>query len=220
MHGSDIKYVHGLTDEYREPAAHLYDAAFGAKFSAAVPSRESRIELLAKSFRLEFAFGAIAADRLIGLAGYKSLKGSFTGGMDYKTLISHLGVIRGNWAAIVFSLYERKPSPGELLMDGIAVDERMRGKGVGTRLLDNLADFVAAEQYQTIRLDVIDTNPGAQRLYERNGFVVTRTERFEYLRWFLGFGASSTMARTIAETAAPNVVTDHAAPGVILENRT
>ena len=46
---------------------------------------------------------------------------------------------------------------------------------------------------------MIDTNTGARRLYERHGFVTTKTERFEWLRAVLGFGASSTMIRTLRE---------------------
>jgi ribosomal protein S18 acetylase RimI-like enzyme len=113
--------------------------------------------------------------------------------MSYRQLISQLGFIRGNRAAILFSLYERKPVPGELLMDGIAVASKMRGKGIGTRLLEELIAHARREQFEQIRLDVIDTNPQARKLYERNGFVETKTEHFGYLRWLLGFGASTTM---------------------------
>ena len=52
-----------------------------------------------------------------------------------------------------------------------------------------------------VRLDVIDTNHGAQRLYERSGFVPLRIEKFPYLRWLLGFGASTTMEFRIADAA-------------------
>jgi ribosomal protein S18 acetylase RimI-like enzyme len=102
-------------------------------------------------------------------------------------------LVRGNWAALIFSLYERRPLPGRLLMDGIAVREGLRGRGIGTRLLQQLSDYAAQQGYESIRLDVIDINPGARRLYERYGFEAIKTERFEYLRWLIGFGGATTM---------------------------
>ncbi len=79
-------------------------------------------------------------------------------------------------------------------MDGIVVDPAYRGKGIGTRLFSSLIEFGNTEKYSTIRLDVIDTNPGARKLYERLGFYEEKTERFEFLRGLLGFGASTTMS--------------------------
>lgn len=195
------EFVHGIPEELRDSAARLYDSAFGEKFAAAVPDKTRRIELLAHSFQLEFAFCAVRGRQLVGLVGYASGSGSLTGGITYRRLLSHLGFFRGHRAAIVFSLYERKAASGEMVMDGIAVDERMRGRGIGTRLLSLLQNHAAKEGFKTIRLDVIDTNPDAKRLYERNGFVVTGTQRFGYLRWLLGFGASSTMIRAVEATS-------------------
>ena len=83
-------------------------------------------------------------------------------------------------------------------MDGIAVAPDMRGQGIGARLLDLITDYAADQQFETIRLDVVDTNPQARKLYERKGFVATKTEQFEWLRWLLGFGAVTTMVKSLA----------------------
>ncbi len=191
----NIELVHGIPEEMRRTAVSLYDDAFGAKFAVAVSSPERRIALLENSLNLRFAFGAIANGELVGLAGYKTNLGSFTDGMTYRILIQCLGLIRGNWAALIFSLYERSLKPQELLMDGIVVDAKVRRRGIGTLLLDKLTAFAGSDGYNSVRLDVIDTNPSARRMYERNGFVPTHTEKFGYLRWLLGFGASTTMIR-------------------------
>jgi len=192
-----IEYVRGIPESLRHEAAQVYDAAFGSKFAVAVRSPDARIELLSRSFLLPFAFAAICDDRLVGLAGFHTTDGSLTGGMNYKLLVSTLGIFRANWAALIFSLYERNPLPKELLMDGIAVHPEMRGQGIGSRLLSEVISFAAQEGYNQVRLDVIDANPAARRLYERNGFVAIKTEHFGYLRWLLGFGASTTMIRSV-----------------------
>lgn len=47
--------------------------------------------------------------------------------------------------------------------------------------------------YDYIQLDVIDTNEGAKRLYERKGFEQTQVHKFPYLKGLLGFGGVTTM---------------------------
>lgn len=190
-------YQHGIPAHFRAQAASLYDSAFGAKLAVAIPQEALRIPLLADSLDLDFAFAAIAEEKLIGLAGYKTAAGSLTGGLTYAQLIRRLGWLRGNRAAIVLGLYERSMKAGELLMDGIVVDAAWRGRGVGTGLLSEIVRFATEQGYDSVRLDVIDTNPGARRLYERRDFVATKTESFGYLRWLLGFGASTTLVRRI-----------------------
>lgn len=182
----------------RDYAAALYDDAFGPKFAVAVPDPAQRRSLLKSALNLSFSFAAIVDNRLVGLAGYRTAAGSFTDGMTFRSLTRHLGWLRGIWAAGVFSLYERPLKSGELLMDGIVVDANVRGNGIGTMLLETLVAFARDSGFDSVRLDVIDTNPAARRMYERNDFVAISTENFGYLRWFLGFGAATTLVRTIA----------------------
>ena len=183
----------------RYRAAQLYDVAFGSKLSLAVPDDERRVDMLAKGFLLQHSISAIADGDLVGLAGFSTSEGSLTSGIQYRSLLSDLGFFSGNRAAAVFSVYDRQARAGELLMDGIVVDASSRGQGIGTRLFSGLTELAKERGYSTIRLDVIDTNPGARRLYERLGFVPKNTERFEFLRWLLGFGASTTMIYTLQD---------------------
>ena len=189
----------GTPESVRHRAAQLYDVAFGSKSSLAVPDKKRRIDLLAKGLVLEHSISAIANGDLVGLAGFSTSDGSLTGGIEYRSLLSDLGFVGGNRAAAVFSLYDRQSREGELLMDGIVVDASCRGQGIGTRLFSCLIELARERGYSTIRLDVIDTNPGARRLYERLGFVAESTERFEFLRWLLGFGASTTMIYSLQD---------------------
>lgn len=189
----EIEYAVGIPASLRGQAIILFEQAFGVKLGLANPNDEGRHQLLTKALHLDYAIAAIRHDGLVGLAGFKTDDGAFTGGISYRRLIDNLGVIQGNRAAWVLSLYARKPIPGELVMDGIAVHKDVRGCGVGGRLLSELRKHAVANGYDQIRLDVIDTNRAARRLYERNGFVASETRTFEYLRWLLGFGNSTTM---------------------------
>lgn len=62
---------------------------------------------------------------------------------------------------------------------------------------------VIRQGYCALRLDVIDTNPVARRLYERVGFQPVRTERFPYMKWLLGFAAATQMQFDLKPGARP-----------------
>ncbi|USD64062.1 GNAT family N-acetyltransferase [Vibrio sp. SCSIO 43136] len=189
----DISIEQGWSRVHAIKVAQLYEEAFGRKFLLAIPSRAQRIEILAKSFQPDFSFVAIKDGRIVGLAGFNVTSGSLTGGIDAQGLINHLGLWSGLRACAIFGLYERAASKNQLVMDGIAVESDSRGAGIGSLLLDAIIAYATQEGYQSVRLDVIDSNPRAKRLYETKGFVATKVEHFPYLKWLLGFSGSTTM---------------------------
>lgn len=189
----EVIYQLGIPEPLRGQAVDLYDNAFGAKFALAIPDIDKRRNLLADALVLDFAFAAIQNDQLVGLAGFQNEQGSLTKGINLERLLQHLGWLGGLRAMLVFSLYEREPETGELLMDGIAVNQAWRGQGIGGALLTNLKKYASEQGFENIRLDVIDTNSDAKRLYERQGFVAVHTEDFGFLREWLGFGSATRM---------------------------
>ncbi len=58
----------------------------------------------------------------------------------------------------------------------IASDEA-RGTGVGSMLLGAAMDFCRAQAYPKVQLWTFDELHAARRLYEKNGFALTRTQR-------------------------------------------
>ncbi|MCF6289321.1 MAG: GNAT family N-acetyltransferase [Proteobacteria bacterium] len=202
MSANEIIYQIGLPEQFRSDAVKLYDEAFGKKISVAIRSDESRKLLLNNCLMLEYSIIALSNGELIGIAGFNTLNGSLTGGITYQLLRVQLGFIKGNWAALIFSLYSRKPKQGELVMDGIAVQADFRGKGVGSRLLEEMENYATKHEFNSIRLDVIDINSKAKKLYERKGFKVVKIEHFPYLRRFLGFGGNTTMKLSLEKNAS------------------
>lgn len=185
----------------RAEAAGLYDAAFGAKLSIAIPDKASRLAVLQDAFSPDFCFVAMSGEELVGIAGFKTEAGSLTGRIGVGALRARLGFWKGMRALLVLALFDRPLQKGQLLMDGISVSPAMRGSGVGSALLHQLIAHARARGCEAIRLDVIDTNPAARRLYERIGFVATKTESFSHLRWLLGFGAATTMEYALQASA-------------------
>ena len=189
----DVIITRGFPDTLRTQVAALYEAAFGPKLAVAIPDASVRLKILEEAFNPSHSFVAISGTQVLGIAGFKTEHGALTAGMTAQLLRDRLGVLGSIRAIAVLMLLQRSLSPGELLMDGISVSPEARGGGIGTKLLTCLKQFAAAEGYRTIRLDVIDTNPGARRLYERLGFVSTKTSHFPYLRCLLGFSAATTL---------------------------
>ncbi len=71
---------------------------------------------------------------------------------------------------MILSVLERDLKPGVFQLDGICVATEARGQGVGTLLLRAIKDEAQGLGMHEVQLDVIDTNPRARILDEREGF--------------------------------------------------
>lgn len=188
-----IGITNGWEQKHQVRIAELYDEAFGAKLSSALPDKSSRIDILANSFKPNYSFVAFDGETPIGIAGFSDKSGALTGGLQASDLVKRLGVIKGSIACLILSLFEREPEKEELVMDGIVIDKDYRGQGIGSMLLDKIIEYAVNNGFKSVRLDVIDTNPRAKKLYESKGFTVSNEEFFPYLKWLVGFSGSTTM---------------------------
>ncbi|MCP9970336.1 GNAT family N-acetyltransferase [Actinomadura madurae] len=177
-------------------AAELYWDAFGRKLGPALNPPDKAVSFLTAHLNADRAVCALLDGQLVGLAGYQLDGRALTGGSASAVLRAY-GHLRGLHRLLLLTLFERHPVPGQLVMDGIAVDAGIRGRGVGSLLIEEVAAVAAEQDCREIRLDVIDTNPRARALYERRDFTAVRTERTPYLRGLLGFGAVTTMRRPV-----------------------
>ncbi|MFG3310006.1 GNAT family N-acetyltransferase [Streptomyces wuyuanensis] len=177
-------------------AAELYWDAFGRKLGPALNPPDKAVSFLAAHLNADRAVCALLDGQLVGLAGYQLDGRALTGGSASDVLHAY-GHLRGLHRLLLLALFERHPAPGQLVMDGIAVDPGIRSRGVGSLLIEEVATVAAEQNCREIRLDVIDTNPRARALYERRDFTAVRTERTPYLRGLLGFGAVTTMRRSV-----------------------
>ncbi|MEY7976152.1 GNAT family N-acetyltransferase [Streptomyces pilosus] len=183
--------------------AELYWEAFGRKLGPALNPADKAVPFIAAHLNTDRAVCALLDGRIVGLAGYQHGGRALTGGSAGAVLRAY-GHLRGLHRLLLLALFERRPAPGQLVMDGIAVDPDLRGRGVGSLLIEEVAAVAAEQDCREIRLDVIDTNPRARALYERRGFTAVRTEHAPYLRGLLGFGAVTTMRRPVGTGSGEN----------------
>lgn len=185
--------IDGFPDRDRNEIARMYWAAFGPKLGVAIGPSDKAITLLSEMLNPASSIVARAGDgELLGVAGYKTPMGAFFS-IDLKVLRRHFGLAGAVWRGVILSLLMRKPRAGTLLMDGIFVSERARGQGVGTFLLSAIKRKARALGCPSVRLDVIDTNPRARQLYEREGFHAVAVRRLGPFRHIFGFGSATTM---------------------------
>ncbi|WP_078628237.1 GNAT family N-acetyltransferase [Streptomyces sp. NRRL F-2664] len=176
----------------------MYWEAFGRKLGAALGPPERGRAFIARHLHRDRGVVALAPGgrHVVGVAGYRLGGRGLTGG-GVRDVLTGYGHLRGLPRLAVLALLERTPRPGELVMDGIAVEASHRGMGTGSRLLAEIAAVAAEAGCSRIRLDVVDVNPRARALYERHGFRAVRTERTPYLKGLMGFGAVTTMHRAV-----------------------
>ena len=187
----------GFEEAERDRVADLFWQAFSGKLGF-VLGGEARGKAFVASV-LDARFALVARDaqgELSGVLGFKTQDGGLVGG-EMRDLARVYGWFGALWRGPVLSLLERELQPDVFQLDGIFVAEGARGLGVGTALLEAAHGQAEAMGASRIELDVIDTNPKAQRLYERMGYVVTKQEDLGPLRHLFGFKTAYRMARVI-----------------------
>jgi len=187
----------GLHGHLRPQAARIYWEAFGGKLGRVLGPDDRAITFFERVIRTDHCLAALDdAGELIGIAGFKTPSGSFAGG-GWGDLVAVYGPWGGRWRGCLLRCLGREVDNDRFLVDGICVSRRHRGKGVGSLLLAALYDEAVQRGYRSIRLDVIDANWRARALYERQGFLATRTERMGPFRHLFGFAAATTMVRPL-----------------------
>ena len=198
----EFHVVRGIEDRHKRRAAEIYAGAFERYFATSPMARRHLADILTKAIDPEMAFAAVDRnDRLLGLVGMQIGRRHFVD-LGLPQLRARFGLWRGLLILAQLSYMMRVSRRGQLLLDGIATDPTARGKGLGTALLGAVSDFARGD-FHEIRLDVVDTNPKARRLYERLGFHAARTVKLPiFLSRKIGFTASVTMIKPLREPVA------------------
>jgi ribosomal protein S18 acetylase RimI-like enzyme len=192
-----IELRKGLPDRLRAEGAALYWEAFGGKLGPVLGPDDRAHRFLTRVLRPDHCVTAWDDEgRLLGLAGFKTPEGSLAGG-SLADLRAVYGALGAQWRAGALWALSREVDNDRFLIDGICVARGLRGQGIGTALLGALYAEARARGYASVRLDVVDTNWRARALYERQGFIATRTVGIGALRFVFGFSASITMVRPL-----------------------
>jgi ribosomal protein S18 acetylase RimI-like enzyme len=193
LEGDRIEIERRLPDHLRDGAVVLFEEAFGDKMRSAIPDRSKRMAFMSRVYDARHVVAARQGDALLGMVGLSTRDGDYRGGLmdigwdprPYRELLGWWGALR---AIANLRMAAHRPARGELYIDGIAVSPLARSRGIGTRLLGEVAAIAREQGMHWVRLHVIDSNPRARALYERVGYRVTKVESFRYLERWIGFG--------------------------------
>ena len=184
----------GLPPDQRAAAARLYWQAFGGKLGRVMGPEGRALAFLNRVIREDHVIAALYGDALLGLIGFKTPQGAFAGG-EMADLRAVYGLTGSLWRGALLQMLSREVDSERFLVDGICVAAEARGLGIGSALIGAICAEARARGYAEVRLDVIDTNPRARALYERQGFTATRTTGMGPLRHVFGFAEATTMVR-------------------------
>lgn len=191
----------GLPEHHRDTAARIYWDAFGGKLGRVMGPKALALDYLRRVMRADHVIIAENAGRLVGLAGFKTPRGSFADG-DWADLRAIYGRFGAVWRLGLLAALTREVDNRRFLVDGICVARDHRGQGIGEALVEALCAEALRRGYAAIRLEVIDSNVRAQSLYERLGFRVVKRDELGLLRHAFGFSSAATMVRDLVVSGA------------------
>ena len=188
----------GLPPELVSSAAELFLSALADKFVPILGDGLKATRLIESSIAISSCFSASEDNILLGVLAVQTKNQNFLN-FSFKEIRTHYGF----WGAIVkgvaLHILQHKTKAKELYVEGAAVVDFARGKGVGTRLFEELMSFAQTQDFKRITLEVIDTNQRALRLYERLGFTVKKRSKIWPVNKIIGwpFNEAILMEQTI-----------------------
>jgi ribosomal protein S18 acetylase RimI-like enzyme len=194
---ANLRITRGFDHAERPRIAALYWEAFGEKLGRLLGPEHKALPYIANALSPDHAFSARDGDgQILGVAGFKSHDGSLVSG-HFSMMVPHYGMAGTVWRMAALAALSSDVDNRRFLIDGLFVAAPFRGQGIGSRLLQSIAQEAADRGYDEIRLDVIDTNGRARALYERRGFEAVARNRTGLLSAVFGFKSATVMVRRL-----------------------
>ena len=183
-----------LPEAHLMEGAALYYTGLQAKLAPVFGPPETALGVIPQALHRSRCLTAFDGDRLVGILGLHGAEGSFLE-PDYRTMVRHYGVAMGMARLGLLMLLDHTLPPGDLYLDGIAVAEPHRGRGIGTALIAAFEERARDNGFQTVSLEVIAANPRARDLYERLGYREVAVHTMGPFSRLFGFRTTVRMAK-------------------------
>jgi ribosomal protein S18 acetylase RimI-like enzyme len=187
----------GVPRTQRKTVAKIFYESFQDKFARIFGDPRKATELIARIIREDRILVALIDGQAVGFAG---LHYNGTNLMKFQLAeivrIYGLSTIRVLLYFLITLLTE--PKANQLHLEVLVVQEQYRNQGIGTKLLRSTIAFAEQQRFSQIRLEVVNTNPKAKKLYERMGFRKVKDHKIPYpFNILTGFSIITDMEYTI-----------------------
>jgi len=193
---SAIDILDHLPEENLREGAALYYTGLQAKLAPVFGPPETALAVMPHILDRFRCLTAFKDDRLVGILGIHDARGTFLA-PDYTTMRRHYGTVMGTARLGLLMLLDQTLPPGDLYLDGLAVAESLRGRGIGTALVAAFETYARGNGYQTVSLEVIDVNLRARRLYEHLGYACVATHTMGPFSRLFGFRTTRRMMKEL-----------------------
>jgi ribosomal protein S18 acetylase RimI-like enzyme len=184
-----IEIKPGIPEELRHQAAIICYEGF-SQIKWLWGSQQKAITVLEASFNTELGLIALMQGQPVGFIGLKYENRPFFQ-FERSHFIKELGLLRGLLAFLILdNVSPVKPLSDEVYIAVLVVDASVRGKGIGSLLMQSAFEIAQLNQYTAVVLDVANTNSNARRLYDRLGFKPVRTIELKYLPKWISSGTT------------------------------
>lgn len=195
-----IKLFYHLPVALIGAAAELYLSALDSKLAPVYGFGPTARRALASGINRHMCISAVSNHRLVGILGIQTAAAGFMQ-VDFKTLRRFYGPFGGLWRIILLALLHHCPLPGEVYIDGVAVAPTYRGKGIGGGMIAALEAWAVGRGMTMVCLEVVDTNPRAEKLYRHMGFEAIREQTVWPFGSLFGFCSSTVMTKPVNRPA-------------------
>ncbi|MEG2017967.1 MAG: N-acetyltransferase [Clostridium sp.] len=174
--GYSIKNLNDLDEESSRCMSRIFIESFGHMFEKFSKDKEALIECFEKSFIYDMIYVALDGKRVVGFIAVSNCKGRVVN-VNKKEFCNHFGKIKGAIFSWQLKMIMGKPAvsePNQCYIDFVAVDKEYRRKGVAIELFNYIHEHLIFDEFI---LDVLTTNPEAQKLYEKLGYSVHKVKK-------------------------------------------
>lgn len=182
-----------LDDDQQKKAVELFMEGFGSMMTFSKDGALIR-NLLVEIFDTELFKCYVEDGKVLGLIGVATNKVRPLNFVQ-ESCVKYFGKLKGRMISSQMNGVFQKPVvkfADEIYIDVLVTGSEARRKGVGSALL-NYA--FAIKGYNTFYVHVFSKNLPAIKLYEKNGFIVEKREKFSLMR-FMGNGYPVKMKKT------------------------
>ena len=182
----EIKRAVNVGVDIHEKISEIFVDGFGKDLRFFSKDKNKLAKALAHIFVVDYFYVAVIDDEVAGITACVD-RDHFCVNPDRKTLVKHLGIVKGFLAASSFKRYFQHYPKYPVDMDSttasvefVAVSSKHRKKGVASAILTHLHSL---PEYKDYILEVADTNTNAFELYKRLGYkeVVRKKLKLEKL---------------------------------------